>query len=114
MNDPGACNKAPLRPHNRVMKNHKVLIVGAGPTGLMLAAELTLAGVDVAILERRPNQDLPDSRAGGLHARTLEVLDMRGVADRFISEGKTYPALGFHMVPLDITDFPTRHPYLLA
>jgi 3-(3-hydroxy-phenyl)propionate hydroxylase len=114
MNAPGTCNKALPRLHNRAMKNHQILIAGAGPTGLMLGAELTLAGVDVALVERRPSQDLPDSRAGGLHARTIEVLDMRGVADRFVSEGKTYPALGFHLVPLDITDFPTRHPYLLA
>jgi 3-(3-hydroxy-phenyl)propionate hydroxylase len=69
------------------MTEHAVIVVGAGPTGLMLAAELALAGVDVAIVERRPNQDLAGHRAGGLHARTIEVLDQRGIADRFLSEG---------------------------
>ncbi len=69
------------------MQDTDVLIVGAGPTGLMLAGELALAGVDVAIVERRPNQDLAGSRAGGLHSRTIEVLDQRGIADRFLSEG---------------------------
>ncbi|HEY1264853.1 MAG TPA: FAD-dependent monooxygenase [Terriglobales bacterium] len=52
------------------MTGHGVVIAGAGPTGLMLAGELALAGVDVAIVERRPNQDLAGSRAGGLHSRT--------------------------------------------
>ena len=54
---------------------HEVVIAGAGPTGLMLAGELALAGVDVAVVERRRTQELAGSRAGGLHARTLEVLD---------------------------------------
>jgi 2-polyprenyl-6-methoxyphenol hydroxylase-like FAD-dependent oxidoreductase len=53
----------------------------------MLAGELALAGVDVAILERRPSQQLAGSRAGGLHSRTIEILDQRGIADRFISAG---------------------------
>ncbi|MGH9174387.1 MAG: FAD-dependent monooxygenase, partial [Vicinamibacterales bacterium] len=70
------------------MKEHAVVIAGGGPTGLMLAGELALAGVDVAIVERRPSQDLPGSRAGGLHARTIEVLDQRGIAERFLSEGQ--------------------------
>jgi 3-(3-hydroxy-phenyl)propionate hydroxylase len=90
-----------------------VLIAGAGPTGLMLAAELALAGIDAAIVERRATQDLDGSRAGGLHARTIEVLDQRGVADRFLAEGKTHPIVHFH-VPLDMTDIPTRHRYLLG
>jgi 2-polyprenyl-6-methoxyphenol hydroxylase-like FAD-dependent oxidoreductase len=93
---------------------HAVVIVGAGPTGLMLAGELALANVDVAIVERRETQELEGVRAGGLHARTIEVLDQRGIADRFLSQGQTMQVGGFAMVPLDISDFPTRHNYGLA
>ena len=96
------------------MTNHAVVIVGGGPTGLMLAAELALARVDVAIVERRPTQHLAGMRAGGLMARTIEVLDQRGVAERFLAEGKAMQVNGFAMIPLDISDFPTRHPYGLA
>jgi 2-polyprenyl-6-methoxyphenol hydroxylase-like FAD-dependent oxidoreductase len=96
------------------MTEHAVVIAGGGPTGLMLAAELALARVDVAIVERRENQDVAGSRAGGLHSRTIEVLDQRGIADRFISQGKVMQVAGFAMVPLDISDFPTRHNYGLA
>jgi 3-(3-hydroxy-phenyl)propionate hydroxylase len=96
------------------MTGHAVVIAGGGPTGLMLAAELALAGVDVVIVERRADQDLDGSRAGGLHARSIEVLDQRGVAERFLSEGQTHPSLGFGGILLDLGDFPTRHNYLLA
>jgi 2-polyprenyl-6-methoxyphenol hydroxylase-like FAD-dependent oxidoreductase len=96
------------------MTEHAVVIAGGGPTGLMLGGELALAGVDVAIVERRPSQDLPGSRAGGLHSRTIEVLDQRGIADRFLSEGQVAQVAGFSMIPLDISDFPTRHPYGLG
>jgi 2-polyprenyl-6-methoxyphenol hydroxylase-like FAD-dependent oxidoreductase len=96
------------------MTEHVVVIAGGGPTGLMLAAELALARVDVAIVERRPNQDLPGSRAGGLHSRTIEVLDQRGIADRFLSEGQVAQVQGFAFNRLDISDFPTRHPYGLG
>jgi 2-polyprenyl-6-methoxyphenol hydroxylase-like FAD-dependent oxidoreductase len=97
-----------------VLGKHAVVIVGAGPTGLMLAGELALAGVDVALVERRANQDLAGSRAGGLHARTLEVLDQRGIAERFLSEGQVAQVAGFASISLDISDFPTRHPYGLG
>jgi 2-polyprenyl-6-methoxyphenol hydroxylase-like FAD-dependent oxidoreductase len=93
------------------MRDADVLIVGAGPTGLMLAGELALAGVDVAIVERRASRDLPGSRAGGLHSRTIEVFDQRGIADRFLKEGQIAQVAGFAGIPLDISDFPTRHPY---
>jgi 2-polyprenyl-6-methoxyphenol hydroxylase-like FAD-dependent oxidoreductase len=96
------------------MTDLSVVIAGGGPTGLMLAGELALAGVDVAIVERRPSQDLPGSRAGGLHARTIEVLDQRGIAERFLSEGQVAQVAGFGGVPLDISDFPTRDPYGLG
>jgi 2-polyprenyl-6-methoxyphenol hydroxylase-like FAD-dependent oxidoreductase len=93
---------------------HAAVIAGAGPTGLMLAGELALAGVDVAIAERRADQELEGSRAGGLHSRTIELFDQRGIADRFLSEGQVTQVGGFSMIPLDISDFPTRHPYGLA
>jgi 2-polyprenyl-6-methoxyphenol hydroxylase-like FAD-dependent oxidoreductase len=96
------------------MTEHAVVIAGGGPTGLMLAGELALAGIDVAIVERRASQDLPGSRAGGLHARTIEVLDQRGIADRFLSQGQVAQVAGFASIPLDISDFPTRHPYGLG
>ena len=96
------------------MAKHAVVIAGGGPTGLMLAAELTLAGVDVAIVERRASQELVGSRSGGLHSRTIEVLDQRGIADRFLAEGQAMQVAGFSGIPLDISDFPTRHNYGLA
>jgi 2-polyprenyl-6-methoxyphenol hydroxylase-like FAD-dependent oxidoreductase len=96
------------------MTEHAVVIAGGGPTGLMLAGELALAGVDVAIVERRASQTLAGSRAGGLHSRTIEVLDQRGIADRFLSEGQVAQVAGFSMIPLDISDFPTRHNYVLG
>jgi 3-(3-hydroxy-phenyl)propionate hydroxylase len=80
---------------------------------MMLAGELALAGVDAVIVERRANRDLAGSRAGGLHSRTIEILDQRGIVDRFLSQGKTHNGAHFH-VPLDMSDFPTRHHYLLA
>src|ERR1700680_2465523 len=96
------------------MIEHAVVIAGGGPTGMMLAGELTLAGVDVAIVERRASAELIGSRAGGLHARTLEVLDQRGVADPFLAPGRAMQGAGFSLIPLDISDFPTRHNYGLA
>jgi 2-polyprenyl-6-methoxyphenol hydroxylase-like FAD-dependent oxidoreductase len=96
------------------MAEHAVVIAGGGPTGLMLAGELAFAGVDVANVERRASQDLAGLRAGGLHSRTIEVLDQRGIADRFLSQGQVAQIAGFCWIPLDISDFPTRHNYGLA
>jgi 3-(3-hydroxy-phenyl)propionate hydroxylase len=96
------------------MTKHEVVIAGGGPTGMMLAGELALADIDVAIVEQRANQDLTGSRSGGLHARTIEVLDQRGIADRFLSEGKVAQVARFADVTLDISDFPTRHNFGLA
>ena len=96
------------------MTDHAVVVAGGGPTGMMLAAELALAGVDVAVVERRPDQALAGSRAGGFHARTIEVLDQRGVADRFLAEGRPVQAATFGTTVLDMGDFPTRHPYTLG
>jgi 2-polyprenyl-6-methoxyphenol hydroxylase-like FAD-dependent oxidoreductase len=94
--------------------SHDVVIAGGGPAGMMLAAELALAKVDVAVVERRSDHELAGSRAGGFHARTIEVLDQRGVADRFLAEGSTVQAGFFGTTMLDTSDFPTRHPYTLA
>ena len=94
--------------------SHAVVIAGGGPTGLMLAGELALAGIDVAIVERRADQQLAGARAGGLHARTLEILDQRGIVERFIAEGQIAQVAGFAGVKFDISDFPTRHPYGLG
>ena len=96
------------------MTEHAVVIAGGGPTGMMLAGELTLAGVDVAIVERRASAELVGSRAGGLHARTIEVLDQRGIADRFLAEGKVMQTAGFAHVLLDMSDIPTRYNHGLA
>jgi 2-polyprenyl-6-methoxyphenol hydroxylase-like FAD-dependent oxidoreductase len=97
------------------MTEHAVVIAGGGPTGLMLAGELALADVDVAIVERRASQALDGSRSGGLHSRTIEVLDQRGIAERFLAEGQVAQVQRFGAGPaLDISDFPTRHPYGLG
>lgn len=96
------------------MPAHAVVIAGAGPTGLMLAGEMALAGIDVAIVERRASEALAGSRAGGLHARCIEVFDQRGIADRFLAEGKVAQVAYFAGTRLEISDFPTRHPYGLG
>ncbi len=96
------------------MTEHAVVIAGGGPAGMMLAAELALAKVDVAILERRRDHVLAGSRAGGFHSRTIEVLDQRGVADRFLAEGQVAQAAMLATTVLDMSDFPTRHPYSLG
>src|ERR1700716_2992411 len=96
------------------MAGHAVVVAGGGPTGLMLAGEVALGGIGVAIVERRANQELDGSRARGLQSRTIEVLDQRGIADRFLSEGQVAQVAAFAGTPLDLSDFPTRHPYGLA
>lgn len=96
------------------MKTYGVVIAGGGPTGLMLAAELAIAGIDVAIVERRADHTLAGTRAGGLHARTIEVLDQRGVAERFISQGTIGQFAGYALITLDLSDFPSRHNHVLA
>lgn len=94
--------------------NHDVVIAGGGPTGLMLAGELALAGVDVALVERRPDQSVEGSRASGLHPRSLELLDQRGIVDRFIEQGEKHHVVAFAGTILDASDRPTRHNYTLG
>jgi 2-polyprenyl-6-methoxyphenol hydroxylase-like FAD-dependent oxidoreductase len=96
------------------MTEHAVVIAGGGPAGMMLAAELALAKVDVAVVERRADHVLVGSRAGGFHSRTIEVLDQRGVADRFLAEGQVAQAAMIATTVLDMSDFPTHHPYSLG
>ena len=96
------------------MKEHTVVIAGGGPTGLMLAGELAIAGVDVAIVERLASRDVRGSRGLGMHARTLEILDQRGIVDRFLAEGKPMQTLHFGTTLLDLSEFPTRHNYGLS
>ena len=96
------------------MDEHEVVIAGGGPTGMMLAAELALAGVDAVIVERRLDQSVDGSRAGGLHSRTMEVLDQRGVVERFTSAGQTYPAVGWAQMTLPMDDVPSRHNCVLG
>ncbi len=94
--------------------NHAVVIAGGGPTGMMLAAELALADVDAVIVEPRDTWVGVGRRSGGLQARTIEVLDQRGIADRFLSAGYTAQVQRFADVTAELDDVPTRHPYGLA
>lgn len=95
-------------------KNYDVIIVGAGPVGLWLACELKLAGVGVAILERRIERTV-QSRALTIHGRSLEVFALRGLADRFLSTGKPIPTGHYGVLDtrLDFSPFDTRFPYTL-
>jgi 2-polyprenyl-6-methoxyphenol hydroxylase-like FAD-dependent oxidoreductase len=91
-----------------------VIVVGAGPTGLMLACELALAGVQVRLLDRRGKQQSNITRAFAVHARTLELLDARGMADELVSRGvpvhEVQPAPG---ASVDLRELETRFPMIL-
>lgn len=92
----------------------EVIVVGAGPVGMVLAADLHRCGVDVEIVEARPTAELAGSRAGGFHSRTLEIFDQRGIVDRFLRRGRTLPVASTGSLPVPLGDLPTRHPYTLA
>src|ERR1700754_1111576 len=90
-----------------------VAVVGAGPTGLLLAGDLARAGVDVTVLERRGTESNL-TRAFGVHARTLEHLDARGLADEVIASGARVERLSlFDHLRIDLSTLPSRFPYLL-
>ena len=111
----GACSKPPgVSIIAALMTENAVVIAGGGPTGLVLAGELALAGTDVVVVEPRPGPEVEGSRAGGLHARTIELLEQRGIAQRFLDAGTAMQISTFAGVPLDLSAFPTRHPYSLA
>jgi 3-(3-hydroxy-phenyl)propionate hydroxylase len=97
------------------MGEHAAVIAGGGPTGMMLAGELALAGVDVAMVERRASQGLVGLRAGGLHSRTIEVFDQRGIAERFLSQGQVHRVgFSYRHATMDISDLSSRHNYFLG
>lgn len=92
-----------------------VVVAGAGPTGLLLAGDLAAAGVDVVVLERRPEGVSNLTRAFGVHARTLEILDARGLADELVDTGQVIRELRlFGAIPFDIGGLPSRYPLLLV
>jgi 2-polyprenyl-6-methoxyphenol hydroxylase-like FAD-dependent oxidoreductase len=90
-----------------------VVIAGAGPTGLLLAGDLAAAGVDTTVLESRAGESNL-TRAFALHARSLEQLDARGLADEVIATGRPIPGLRlFDQLTVDLSSLPTRYPYVL-
>lgn len=89
-----------------------VIIAGAGPTGLLLAGELRLAGIDVILIDRLPGRS-GQSRAGGIHARSMEILDQRGMLEPFLAGGIPIQAGHFAGLPLDTSTLATRYPYTL-
>ncbi|KAB2341006.1 FAD-dependent monooxygenase [Actinomadura rudentiformis] len=91
-----------------------VLIVGAGPTGLLLAGDLAHAGVACTVLERRA-EELNLTRAFAVHARTLELLDARGVAEELVATGQRVERVNvFGRATLDLSRLPSRFPYVLV
>ncbi|MCM2518202.1 FAD-dependent monooxygenase [Streptomyces griseoincarnatus] len=100
--------------HPSAASTHPVIVVGAGPTGLLLAGDLAKAGVRVTLLEKRPHQVSNLSRAFGVHARTLEQFDARGLADDLLATGSTITRLRlFRRLSLDLSTLPSRFPFLL-
>lgn len=94
---------------------HPVVVAGAGPTGLLLAGDLAAAGVDVVVVEKRPAGISNLTRAFGVHARTLELLDARGLADELVATGQVVSELRlFGSIPFDIGALQSRFPFLLV
>src|SRR3954469_21026620 len=100
--------------HEAMTASTDVVIVGAGPTGLLLAGDLAAAGVSVAVLEKRPAHDAKLTRAFAVHARAPETLDARGVADALTTTGARLGALRLlGRISLDLSWLPSRYPYVL-
>ncbi|MFE5192593.1 FAD-dependent monooxygenase [Streptomyces sp. NPDC056601] len=92
-----------------------VIVVGSGPTGLLLAGDLAAAGVPVTVVEKRPHEISNLSRAFVLHARTLEQLDARGLADGIEAKGQPLDTLSlFGRLAVDLSDLPSRFQHLLV
>ena len=91
-----------------------VLIVGAGPTGLTLAGDLARAGVRHMVLERRSTEP-NTTRAFAVHARTLEQLDVRGVADELVATGRRVPGIRLYgLAEVSLSSVPSRFPFVLV
>lgn len=91
-----------------------VVVVGAGPTGMLLAGDLAAQGLSVTLVERRPHGTGNLTRAFAVHARTLELLDTRGLADPLIATGTPLTRMSlFGRLSLDLTRLRTRFPFLL-
>jgi len=100
-------------PTKNDQRSAPVIIAGAGPTGLTLATELRRGGADVLLLERRPNRGVDGSRAAGMQPRTIEMLDQRGVAERFLAAGPPSNVGNFAGIMLDYSVLPSRFPYAI-
>ncbi|MFE7506018.1 FAD-dependent monooxygenase [Promicromonospora sp. NPDC057488] len=92
-----------------------VIVVGAGPTGLLLAGDLATAGARVLVLEKRPAALSNLTRAFAVHARSLETLDARGLADELLTTGQPVGSLRiFRRLTVDLADLPSRFTYVLV
>jgi 2-polyprenyl-6-methoxyphenol hydroxylase-like FAD-dependent oxidoreductase len=92
---------------------YDVIVAGGGPTGMMLAAELRLHGVRVVVLEKEAALALR-VRSLGLHVRSIEILDQRGLLERFLAEGTQYPVGRFAGIDKPAPELDTAHEYLLG
>ncbi|MGW7359731.1 FAD-dependent monooxygenase [Streptomyces sp. NPDC054802] len=110
----GSTDPGVPRPASEPAFDTDVIVVGAGPTGMLLAGDLASAGVGVTVLERRPHETSNITRAFGVHARTLELLDARGLADELVETGTAITGLRlFRRLSLDLSRLPSRFPFLL-
>ncbi|MFJ3644512.1 FAD-dependent oxidoreductase [Streptomyces murinus] len=104
-----------MKENARKPRTTDVLVIGAGPTGLLLAGDLAAAGIRVTLLERREHAaDISMTRSFAVHARTLEVLDARGLADELVALGRKAPVIGvFGRIELRLHRLRSRFPFVL-